>query len=453
MKSKIHKILGVALTLVMLGSLTIGLFAMPAAAGTLEWDKSNPPKAGEDGDYFRDIDITGLGPMAMAIDGSLYAYADGVGLLKSTDDGRSWERLTKYDFADPVDIAVSTEDADHLWIATADTVYRTTNGGDTYTALTTVTGPTAGTLSAINSIAAGYVNDELQLFVSATGGDGEDVYVLAASYGSIWSTMAAQAAGAVNVYHVAAAPDFNSASDPLLLAVVDDGTDTLVYYKEGGGAWNGNKGPLQLVAGATTVDATDIAFPDDFESDPESGFLEYFIVLDDGVDANQSLWNVVVDSEWGSNDTTIDDFVSVDVSGSAGDASVMAGTDGGTVYYSTNNGISWDEARDNPSGDGNAMVLMTQDFLETEEAWALVDGSQHLQALSFTQDGGDTFNQISLIDTSIGWVEDIAFGSDRYVVTDPSGGGDDSVWRDDGDNWERVAVASDIDRVATSPEY
>ncbi len=74
MKNKIHKILGVGLTLVIALSLVAG-FAVPvAAAETInEWYEFDYMVEGEDGDWFYDPSIGGVGPVAEAINEDLYA--------------------------------------------------------------------------------------------------------------------------------------------------------------------------------------------------------------------------------------------------------------------------------------------------------------------------------------------------------------------------------------------
>ena len=58
MKSKILKILGVGLTLVLVVSLTIAI-AAPVSAGENEWSSpAKPAKAGSDGDWFYSGNIT-----------------------------------------------------------------------------------------------------------------------------------------------------------------------------------------------------------------------------------------------------------------------------------------------------------------------------------------------------------------------------------------------------------
>jgi len=73
MKRKFSKILGVALALVMVVSMTV-VFAAPVAAGEEELTAVDLPVVGVNGDWFMTPTILSLGPIAKAIDGTLYLY-------------------------------------------------------------------------------------------------------------------------------------------------------------------------------------------------------------------------------------------------------------------------------------------------------------------------------------------------------------------------------------------
>ncbi len=77
MKNKIHKIMGVGITLVIAMALVMG-FAAPVAASPAEtineWYKFEYPVPGEDGDWLYDPYITRLGEITEAIDGTLYVH-------------------------------------------------------------------------------------------------------------------------------------------------------------------------------------------------------------------------------------------------------------------------------------------------------------------------------------------------------------------------------------------
>ena len=75
------------------------VFSMSAAfvsaktveAGNMEFDEMVFPRVGTDGDYFRDISVHTMGPMAKAADGALWVYVESSlgddDLFRSTRDG------------------------------------------------------------------------------------------------------------------------------------------------------------------------------------------------------------------------------------------------------------------------------------------------------------------------------------------------------------------------------
>jgi len=127
MKTKLLKLMGVALTVVLLASLTVGLAGAPAGAASsnLKWIKLELPKvenwsneatfATPEGDYWCTPGID-LGPIAQTPDGDILfaAVADGFYLgndwfdvLKSTDGGYSWT-VTGF-FKDAIVAGVDTQ--------------------------------------------------------------------------------------------------------------------------------------------------------------------------------------------------------------------------------------------------------------------------------------------------------------------------------------------------------
>jgi hypothetical protein len=213
--------------------------------------------------------------------------------------------------------------------------------------------------------------------------------------------------------------------------------------------------------------AADIAFPDNYNSSTP----DFLVAIDDDgplavpVGGNGGIYRIIgaVPTKFGNTANAVAvDFVSIDVVGNTGTYTAMAGTtaataasgtDGGMVYYSTDGGgTSWTTTTatkgKEPSGEGNCYVVM--DTATT--AWAATSGVD--AAVSLTKDGGILWNQISLIDSDITTVDDIAFGGSMYVVgTDAAGA--ESVWKDDGTNWERVYTGMGACRglVELSPDY
>ena len=156
MKTKLYKILGIALTVVLLASLTIGLATIPAsgaATSNLKFSKLSLPKvedwsgawteaafADSEGDFWATPNAD-CGPIAMDPAGEVLfagAHPDGGGfpgyeVLKSLDGGYSWtvtgffeEAFTNNaDATAIVDIVTSSEYGDDttVCVATLDFVY------------------------------------------------------------------------------------------------------------------------------------------------------------------------------------------------------------------------------------------------------------------------------------------------------------------------------------------
>jgi hypothetical protein len=449
--------------------MVLGMNAAPAGAGTLEWDKERFPGAADVGKYFRDTAITALGPMAMAIDGTMYAYATGIGMMKSTDSGRGWTKQGLWGGGAVVDFAMSTEDADALWVANVNGVYRSTNAGISYTLLTQTCddGTVLGTNRTITDLAVGYTGNAPYLFIATQDGAGiPEIFVLGSSYGTIWTGMGTGFAAAADaIYDIACAPDFNTYADPLVVAVVHDSTEatgaaTEVWYKYGGGTWSDPTSasyPTPTASGsralfAGTTDNADIAFPDDFGSSQAGGSMEFFVGIDDTTAAtNGGVFRIIANSSFIAT-TAKFDVATLDAAGNVGSASIMAGTTGGSVKYSTDGTADrFAPPSEGPSGTGYCYVALAQDFLDSEEAFALVTGGE--MGLSKTVNGGRTWNQISLIDTDVTSVDSLSFGgSDRFMATSATAG-NDSLWKYDGTYWERVTNNTNIDMVQASPEY
>ena len=476
-------VLGVALTFVLVASLCA--FAAPVAADPdeNEWSAFKYPEEGADGDWFYDSGITYVGPIAMAINGDLYcaANADGANnLFKSDDGGRTWSK-TDYqkDVAGGkiVDIACSSEDADIVYVADANYVYWTEDGGDKWTAVApdSLDAAFANAVPVIDTpqitaLDVGYIDDEPYVFISVIDSvmayGGSVFFIEQRAYLAGWTDMDTQAYGTYDVYAVNVAPDFDDSHK--IYAVITDATpQTLVITNTGTeGAWSQFGGDLETATSGGTglliVAASDVCFPDDFDDD------ELYVGVS-GATVAGSVYRIVKDIAWSYRlgdaiyDTDISlDVLSLDITGDVGATLLLAGAqDTGTamVLSSTDDGESWAKPHKIPSGVDTTYVLMAEDFADSGEAWAATAGDEG--AVSYTIDGGDLFNQISLIATDIAEIYDVSFYPD-YEVSEElfmvTGNTTRSLWRYDGEYWERVAVsnvftpAADIEGVMVSPE-
>ena len=228
MKTKISRILGVGLALIMVLTMA-GAFLpakveaapLPAISGNV-WSQFAFPQAGAAGGFFRDAGIATVGPFAKAINGDLYAFVTFAGapvnrLLKSTNGGRSWTQLANYNTAWGVvlDIATSTNDANTVYfLCAANLIERTLDGGATYAQITAPVG--AATLG---SIATGYYGGRNYIFVGDTTIGAETAWYLDDSvYGAPWNGMLIGAGSAV--WEISTSPNFSTEASPLVLAVV-----------------------------------------------------------------------------------------------------------------------------------------------------------------------------------------------------------------------------------------
>jgi hypothetical protein len=162
MKTKLYKILGVALTLVLLASLTAGLATVPAGAATsnLKFTKLSLPIVEDWSDHDEFVESEGdfwatpgvdLGPIAQTPDGEILfaavadypysAWPTWCDMLKSTDGGYSWVPTGFWDEWDDagdtsaiVDIVASpdyNEDTTVI-VATRYFVYQSVDGGKNF---------------------------------------------------------------------------------------------------------------------------------------------------------------------------------------------------------------------------------------------------------------------------------------------------------------------------------
>ncbi|GAH61924.1 unnamed protein product, partial [marine sediment metagenome] len=139
----------------------------------------------------------------------------------------------------------------------------------------------------------------------------------------------------------------------------------------------------------------------------------------------------------------------------------------GSIWYSTDDGDDWDETDKAPTGTGvtQNLVIVDDDFADSGIAWCASNAATKEGGVHLTTDFGATWNGISLLDTDMAEaVYDIAFSPDygtddaapMFMVAESSvATTDDSVWKYDGTNWERVwyDVTNELDLVEVSPGY
>jgi len=444
-------IVGLILLLSLLGSITPTSLAV-ASPDEVEWSRVNIPTEGRPGDWVL-ADNSDVQHLSLATDGSLYCYASVSGedvLFKSDDDGQSWAE-TDYDGGAIAGIVCSSVDANTIYVTDGSHVYKSEDAGDNFQMIADGTLPTLDTNESITCLDAGYVDGDLYLFIGtadADDGDSGGVYYIAeVSIGANWADLGV---GDYDVYSIACSPEF--ANDCQTIAVVTDEAHSWVINNYGTpGNWSGAAELVDLSDNSfDIVAASNICFPADYDDEVFVG------VAGDAV--NGGVYRVNPDDAYRLDDVDAD-ISSLDLTGGAGNIRLMAGAqDNNEVYYSTDDGDSWDTPDKSPSGDGPTCVVMAG---TKSRAYAVVSGTG--SAFSYTADGGVTWNQVSLIDTDIQTILDLALSpnySQDNTLFMLTWGGEHSLWRslNGAAEWERVfgsnlANVDSISMIALSPQY
>jgi len=452
-----------------------------AAAAAARWTRVNIPAGGETGGWAL-ADGSDIRHLTLAADGTLYAYGEGLTdtLLKSTDGGLKWSGTGKVQGVIQA-IAVSPYNTNFIYYATEASVYRSTDGGKSFSALPDIPGGAGTGNVAITSIAAGWQNGGN---IIAAGTRDTD----SAQYGGVYLLDDAAAVpswtdsniGNYDVYAVAFPPSY--AADPQITAVATDETDTYVFSKTGSGGWSGAIGAAKLnrdnAAPPTAVaigESAAIAFPDNYTGDAGSPECFFYVGIDTGA-GNGDVYKIeCANAPADSTATDLDTGGSygadnTDITGLAAysdgkNVTLLAGAAASAVIYiSTDGGTSWKKSRKPPTGEKNTYVLFSPDFSAAGLAYAATGGGG--SALSVSRDGGENWSQVSLIDTAISNIVDIApspgYSQDNtlFMITfgsTPSSGG---LWKtaDGGLAWERIlsgvhtGVAT-LSRIGLPPEY
>jgi len=278
MKIKLFKILGVALTVVLMASLTVGLATVPAGAASsnLKFVKLELPQVGADGDYWVLYD-SDVGPIAQTPDGGILfaAVVEGTAwnLLKSTD-GYSWTATGFYDYVSGlttpdttaiVDVAASPEYSDDttVVVATKDYVYISEDGGKTFTQLSAAWTPVTYDINDMDITVAS--DGDLSLMVATTE---PEVYVTSGLLAWTDQDISGSFPAADDALACAFLPTFADDGDIGISAIITDNytptdvTSEDVGDTDGTGALSGTLAHFPVEAGSVTMSDTANTYTD-----------------------------------------------------------------------------------------------------------------------------------------------------------------------------------------------
>ncbi len=455
-------IIGVVMTVMLLGSLMA--VATPASALTLGWGNEDLPfdktlvQVETVGDDIIDI--------AIADDGSVIYAATGAtnGLYRSTDTGKTWAQIDTDNNTDF--IAVAPDDTD--WIAYVDNVtqlvYISEDAGASWDALPAIADATDD-LEVIYDLAVSATRSDVH-YVAVAGADtdgvGADVFVfnVGASVPAWTSKADDTGRGATGTDSAAVAVAFspNYASDKVMTAVTVDSGDPAVYYEVysfDSSSWNDSAAftddyPASLTteAGISFLSSASIALAPDYLGSDDGMRLAFVGVTIQGSAA----------SEEDSGVYRLDDDSASAIRGDRrvhsiaydGTNLVAGRWDGLSVYRSDNPLATSPTFKTSATLKSPSGVNMTQVGWAGDDVVAATSGDE--SAFSISRDNGKAFNSISLIDTEMTILKDVAVSADgSKIFLSSNDGADFSLWRYDS-NWERVlsvqAVTNFLVRVA-----
>ena len=447
-----------------------------ASADELKWSRADIPAEGNAGDWLL-ASSSDVQHLTLSAGGTLYAYVEGPDytLFRSTDGGYRWSYIG--DVRDSiVDIAISPQDEKTIYYATADNIYRSTDGGKEFDKFGANPGGAGSGNIEITDIAVTRISNKNVVAVATRDTDASEfggVYLLDEEpVITIWVD---SHIGSYDVYALAFSPLYSA--DRQLVAVVTDETDTCVRFKVGDAAWGATSGDARLdrdnSGTPTPVVASNsaaIAFPDNYEGTSSDATL--FIAVDTGTGNGDVYKIITADAPENSGATDLDagsayNMSNMDITGLAAAGAddttyLLAGAASSTrTCFSKDSGIDWTKSREVPTGGSKTCVLVDADFQSNRLAYAGTCGSD--SAFSLSEDGGTVWNQTGLIDN---YITDItAFAPSPYYNQDATlfmltFGANYCFWRsaDNGQKWQRLCSSSlaDIDTIdlfELSPQY
>jgi photosystem II stability/assembly factor-like uncharacterized protein len=452
MKKNLIKIWGIGLALVLVFTLLFS--AVPVSAGTLSWGSEDLPDEFVDnfGDDIVDMEVSGDGSTIYATAGGTDNTSSYGVIYRSSNGGESWSTIQVHDDTDtltPAFVAVAPDDPNYIAVAASNSeVMISSDAGANWDTLGLANGSTNFTVWDLEiSVEKGGNHFVAVCGVDTNDNDGEVHSYEIGAIGSNWDEISADT-GYASTPEVAAAVAFspNFYSDQVLVAVTeDDVTDALELqvYSYNQGNWNSgafSDFPADLIqdtpSDLASIQAASIAMaPDYLGSDEDMRVLFVGLAVDGGTGSTETDGIFRLDND---DVTTLRDEKSIYSVAFDGALLVAGRYDDVDIYRSTNAlddspSTSGSTGSREPGGTGMVIVGIAGDTV-------VAGTSGDESAFAYSEDNGATFNDLSLIDTWINTLSDVAVTADgdmTYLITCDGSGVDLSLWYYDS-RWERI---------------
>ncbi len=491
MKSKIPKILGVALALVLTLSLVGAILpANQAQAATLRWSVLPTPSVAGLVIVPATSEITNIVVSPnFANDNTVFCTAwepvtAGHYVYKSIDGGHKWVQSgTNLGAVAPVALVVSPDYAIDSTVfvatpaATGGTVLRSTNGGASFSAIGSPVGAAADRItsmaialdysSGIGSVAVGMATNIAG--VSANG-----VWVWGFAGNQNWTSwpLGPNPPLAEDVTTVAFSSNYPL--DSTILAVGSSPAGTRLHTIVGTNVWDATVAPPGpyvvnaaildwFDAGVVGIIASSLAMPSDFNGTVATSIRAYVSTVSETA-ANDDVYRLSGGAATVRLTAPDSDNVTPGVQRQYGSLGFSGDFTAGTLYagrYGTVVGVTanvarcinptasaawqWYNAVNAPSGTTIAAgrsttISLTSDFATSNTMFAGTVGTD--SAVAITKNGAVHFNETGMIDTVLNTIRDVQpINADTiFLVTTNAGALVDSLWRttNGGSMWERI---------------
>jgi hypothetical protein len=475
MKKKFTRIMGVGLAVMLLSSLLVA--ATPASAGTLVLSSEK--------DVPKDVNAflspyAGANISALAVNGdTIYAAVPGgtTGNVtyKSTDAGVTWNDLTTTtDYpsgARVLLVAVAPDDADIVAIvASNQSVYYSVDGGNRWHNLDV---PATG--ATVNAVDISAEDSDGYHYIAVGGTDGTDaeLYTMKLAMAENWQARTGYTDASGNftgnqaaIYAVKFSPNYQT--DRIITVISGNTSGNDAYFQafrneEDYETWNGGIVDFNSWAGTTSANGTNI---DDIAT-LSGGVAAASISLAptyDGTDEGERVAFVGVadGSSGGGACRIVDNYVKgfeTWAAGPEGPIGSVAYHDDGKVLagnYNENKVYIWlDPMATDPKAERINNLKQPGGTAKTVVAWsgdtAIAATSGDESAFAISTDDAYSFNDISLIDTTIAAMDDVAVNADgsKIYLTTHDSSGDTSVWLK-ASSWKRVLSKPGLNAATTA---